>query len=119
MMYNESNKTHHGVDSREHYQETRMYANPANPDNCPVRSLDLYLSKLNPKCNSFFQQPLLFPKKNVWYAAQPIGKNKICAWMGHLSTSAGLSKRYTNHCIRATVATGLKQKGIDLLSIIG
>ena len=27
MMYNESNKTHHGVDSRENYQETRMYAN--------------------------------------------------------------------------------------------
>jgi site-specific recombinase XerD len=47
----------------------------------------------------------------------PIGKNKICAWMGHLLTSAGLSKRYTDHCIRATVATGLKHKGIDLLSI--
>ena len=38
--------------------------------------------------------------------------------MGHLSTSAGLSKRYTNHCIRATVATGLKHKGIYLLSIM-
>lgn len=63
MMYNESNKTHHGVDSRENYQERRMYANPANPDNCPVRSLDLYLSKLSPKCNSFFQQPLLFPRE--------------------------------------------------------
>jgi hypothetical protein len=81
MMYNESNKTHHGVDSRKNYQETRMYANPAN---CPARSLDLYIRKLSPKCNSFFQQPLLFPKKNVWYAAQPIGKNKIFAWMGHL-----------------------------------
>ena len=117
MMYKES-KTHHGVDSRENYQERRMYANPANPDNCPVRSLDLYLSKLSPKCNSFFQQPLLFPKKNVWYVAQPIGKNKICAWMGHLSISAGLSKRYINHYIRATVATGLKHKGIYLLSIM-
>ena len=63
MMYNESNKTHHGVDSRGNYQETRMYANPANPDNCPVRSLDLYLSNLSPKRNSFFQQPLLFPKQ--------------------------------------------------------
>jgi hypothetical protein len=27
MMYNESNKTHHWVDSRENYQETKMYAN--------------------------------------------------------------------------------------------
>lgn len=38
--------------------------------------------------------------------------------MGHLSTSGGLFKRYANHCIRATVATGLKHKGIDLLSIM-
>lgn len=38
--------------------------------------------------------------------------------MGRISTEAGLSKRYTNHCIKATVATGLKRKGIDLLSIM-
>lgn len=38
--------------------------------------------------------------------------------MARISKTAGLSKRYTNHCIKATVATGLKKAGVDLLSIM-
>lgn len=40
MTSNESNTTHHGVDSRENEHEQRMYANPGDV-NCPVSSLDL------------------------------------------------------------------------------
>jgi hypothetical protein len=43
MSYNECDKTHHGVDSKENLKETRMYE---RRDDCPVKSLDLYLAKL-------------------------------------------------------------------------
>jgi len=64
MTYNECNKTHHGIDSRENEQDQRMYANPENPTVCPVASLDLYLSKLSKRCTALFQQPLLHPKSD-------------------------------------------------------
>jgi site-specific recombinase XerD len=66
----------------------------------------------------FFQKRLLHPKVNVWYAAQPIGKNTLASMMSTISNEAGLSVRYTNHCIMATVATGLKGSGVDNLSIM-
>ena len=81
---------------------------------CPVASLDFYLSNLGPKCDAFFQAPFLNPKPNVWYAAQAIGQNKLATMMSRMIYSTtGLSVQYTNHCIRATVATGLKRCGVD------
>ncbi|VDH92650.1 Hypothetical predicted protein [Mytilus galloprovincialis] len=47
-----------------------------------------------------------------------MGKNKLGGMMARISKTAGLLKRYTNHCIKATVATGLKKAGVDLLSIM-
>ena len=38
--------------------------------------------------------------------------------MTRMSKSANLSKSYTNHCIRATVATVLNRQGVDLLKIM-
>ena len=49
-----------------------MYAKPGDI-NCLVTSLDFYLSNL--KCDDFFQEPVLYPKYNVWHVAQAIGKN--------------------------------------------
>ena len=80
MSYNECDKTHHGVDSKENLMETRMYER-RDDINCPVKSLDLYLAKLSPKCSAFFQQPLLNPRSDCWYAAQPIGGKKYTGFM--------------------------------------
>ncbi len=51
--YNEADKTHHGVDSREINKANRMYE--TDPENCPVKSLEKYLAKLNGKCDALFQ----------------------------------------------------------------
>ncbi|CAC5398334.1 unnamed protein product [Mytilus coruscus] len=121
MTYNECDKTHHGVDSKENSRDVRMYAKPGDI-HCPVFSLDFYLGKLSPRCTAFFQQALQYPKPTIWYAAQPIGKNKLASMMSRISEEAGLSIRYTNHCLRATVATGLKKSGVDdraIMSVTG
>lgn len=99
-------------------KEIRMYADLENPAFCPVASFDLYLSKLCKVSNSFFQQPLLFPKKCVWYAPQQIGKNKLHKWMSDLSRTTGLSQRYTNQCIRVSVSSYLKEKRINLSTLL-
>ncbi|CAC5410592.1 KCTD1_15 [Mytilus coruscus] len=105
MTYTEANKTHHEVDSHEKSEDI----------NCPVASLDFYLSKLSPKCNALFQQLLLYPKPNCWYTNQATGKNKLSQLMQRISNEAGLSYRYTNHCIKGT---GLNRAGVDDLTII-
>jgi hypothetical protein len=117
MTYNDKNKTQHGIDPRENDQEIRLYEKPCDV-NCPLSSLDFYLSNLNPDHNCLIQQPRQFPIQTCWYAVQPMGKNKILGMMTKISLQAGLSRRYTNHCIKATVATGLKHAGIDVLSIM-
>ncbi|CAC5416166.1 unnamed protein product [Mytilus coruscus] len=102
MTYNECDKTHHGVDSKENSRDVRMYAKLGDI-HCPVFSLDFYLGTLSPRCTAFFQQELQYPKPTIWYAAQPIGK-KLAHMMSRIFEEAGISIRYTNHCLRATVA---------------
>ena len=83
--------------------------------NCPVKSLEKYLSKLNPNCNRFFYQR---PKSkhhycdDVWYDNVPVGKNTLSTKMKKLSQAAGCTRLYTNHCVRATTITTLSRAGI-------
>ncbi|CAG2192578.1 unnamed protein product [Mytilus edulis] len=55
MTYNECDKTHHGVDSKENSRDVRMYAKPGDI-HCSVFSLDFYLGKLSPRCTAFFSK---------------------------------------------------------------
>ena len=71
------------------------------------KALKLYMSKLNPKRESFFQ----YPRKNwsfddnIWYEARPVGVNSLDFMMKNISEAASLSKPYTNHSIGATAIT--------------
>ena len=49
------------MESTQSRREVRMYAKPGDID-CPVASLDIYLSKLSPKCDVFFQAHFCIPK---------------------------------------------------------
>ena len=100
-----------------------MYEQPGDP-NCPVKSLKMYIEKLNPKCPFLFQKPKsssvgLSP---VWYENKPIGVHKLESCMKELSIAAGLSQVYTNHCLRATVSTVLSEAGCqshNIMSVTG
>ena len=91
---------------------------------CPVNSFKKYLSKLNPKGQTLFQRPksvsAFVPGVETWYDAQVIGIKSLENFMKRISEDASLSKVYTNHCIRATCITLIKEPklGISWLSVV-
>jgi hypothetical protein len=42
------------------------------------------------------------PATYIWYDNAAVGKNALGSMMSNVSDECGLSKRYTNHCIRST-----------------
>ena len=76
-----------------------------NDKMCPLCSFKLYLSHLNNDNKFLWQTPNVKPKdpnSPVWYTKGHLGKNTLGQFMTQLSTDVGLSKIYTNHCIRVT-----------------
>lgn len=116
MSHDEASKNHPGgFNDVESYEKcARMYQ--TDDPNDGYDALCLYLSKLNPKCQAFFQ----FPKRNwsgpsdeVWFENRCLGVNKLGNMMKELSLSAKLSKTYTNHCVRATAITLWSDAGLS------
>ncbi|KAK3727519.1 hypothetical protein QZH41_001174 [Actinostola sp. cb2023] len=116
MTHDELTKNHPGgvgdVSSTEKY--ARMYETEDVNDG--YKALELYISKLNPKCDSLFQYPRrnwsVDDSDNVWYEARPLGVNKFDGMMKAISEEAQLSKLYTNHCVTATAITLWSNAGI-------
>jgi hypothetical protein len=97
------------------------YVFTGNP-RCPVASLSLYLSKLHPDNEAFFQRSATkMPDDNSspWYTKQALGHNTIGKMMLKISEQAHLSKMYTNHCVRATCITLLDRNGFESRHIMG
>lgn len=88
----------------------RMYERAGSPF-CPVSAYELYLSKLNPDISWLWQRPkdTVDEDESIWYCKSPLGKNTLGSLMNIISERAGLSKPYTNHCIRATAVTVLDE----------
>ena len=86
-------------------------------EKCPVTSFTKYLSKLNPGNKNFWQRPktkeYIYPATDIWYDNAAVGKNTLGSMMSNVSDECGLSKRYTNHCIRSTCITALDDGGIE------
>ena len=77
---------------------------------CPVRSYTNYYGALNERCDYLWQTPnvLAYNKGEPnWFKNKRLGENKIASFMTDLSKTVGLSKNYTNHCIRVTGTTQL------------
>ena len=80
-----------------------------------VDIMKLYVSKLNQNCQWLFQQCRfkISTTDETWYKNEPLGVNTLGQMMKTISKSAGLSKLYTNHCVRATTITVLLNAGVD------
>ena len=82
-------------------------------NDCPVASFKKYQSKLSPECDELFQTPKTTAPIGFgpWYKKTPVGKILSGNMMATISKKAGLSKLYTNHCVRATCITILDAGG--------
>ena len=119
LAFNSLEKNHQGFSSREGEHNQQMYG--TGTENCPLTSLKFYLSKLNESCDTFFQRPqsVKWEASPSWYENSPVGFNTLAKMMSIISDAADLSIRYTNHSIRATTVTMLRQANVDPTDIIG
>ena len=95
---------------------------------CPVLSFEKYISKLNPNQEALWQRPVSTENKGtvgtfidsdeVWYMDFPVGKNTLSGMMSKISSQANLSKKYSNHSIRATCITLLDKADIEARHIM-
>ena len=80
----------------------------------------------NPKNDRLFQKP---QRKAQWfnihdlniitlYENQPIGLHMIEKMLKKICTAAGLPDNWTNHCLRATGITTLRNLGFNDLDVI-
>lgn len=78
---------------------------------CPVKSFQLYLSKLHPDCDRLWQRPRenSFFDDDIWYCRSAVGEKNLAKFMSGLSRTCSLSRTYTNHSIRATGAAILRK----------
>ena len=97
----------------------RMYETPEDIIHCPVLCFESYMQKIAQIPNDH-----LFPKpykndsqglrQQRWFTHKlTVGKNKIDYLMRNLSSDLHLSKNYTNHSIRVTHITVLKENGFS------
>lgn len=85
-------------------------------DSKQVAAFRLLLSKLHPDNERLFQrarQGRVAENDKTWFTRQVLGHNLMGSMMDRLCTHAGLSKRYTNHCVRSTTVTLLKSAGVE------
>ena len=101
--------------------EGRMYERPESPY-CPVKTFELYLSKLNPTLSCLWQRPRATEhfshSDEVWYCNVPLGKNALGTFMSSISKELNLSQKYTNHCIRATAVSLLDECNFEARHIM-
>jgi len=119
MKSNEKTKKHQtiiGPQSKPRMIETKT-------ENCPIKTLKLYISKLDPEQDTFYCKPkkskIFDPKKaETWYSTNVIGKNRLGSFMREISGRLNLSQPYTNHSIRTTVITLLVSSGVNAREIM-
>lgn len=83
--------------------------------NCPYKALEIYFKKIqDTNTDAFFPRPRTEPKGNEWYFKnQVLGKDSLGGIMKAISTQLELSIMYTNHSVRATYITQLKDQGFS------
>ena len=100
LMYNEAKKKSQDDGSNESNAKNSILSQPGNPC-CPVNSFKLYISKLHPKCNAFFQNINTYYKlaTDKWYKNSPASVNTIGNFLCTISQASSLSYICTNHYI--------------------
>lgn len=112
-----------GIDSTENSREIRMYSVPSAGDKCPVKSLRLYMSKIQHDATSLFNRCLKPALKDpneheFWYTNIPLKHYQFTRFMAEISKNAKCTKTYTAHCLRATAIQGMSDAGFEIRHIM-
>ncbi|XP_069131278.1 uncharacterized protein [Argopecten irradians] len=112
-----------GIHSDEAPQDKRMYS--TGTASCPVKMLKLLISKsdtVDGPCALFTQY-----KRNAvespsthefWYTRKPLSKRTFSNFLADICKSAGVDKKYTPHCLRATAIQFLNDQGHETRHIM-
>ncbi|XP_064473679.1 uncharacterized protein LOC135388209 isoform X2 [Ornithodoros turicata] len=81
-----------------------------DPDSplCPVKTFQLYLSKLNLACPALFQRPHdgITKSSRFWFHMFPLNNTMLALMMYDISKDAGLSRVYPNFCTQVLPEKG-------------
>jgi hypothetical protein len=95
----------------------RMYATGTHI--CSVASFTKYIFNLHKECDVLWQRPTcLFDEDGEWCEKKTLGKNTLAIIMTNISRKAYLSKHDTNHCVRATCITVLREACFEARQIV-
>ena len=92
---------------------------PNGTDHCPVKLLELLISKRPPKLRTsgaLYLTPLRKLRECLWYSVQSVGEGKIKTYMKTIVTMAGIGengRRFTNHSVRKTTVRKLQKAGVS------
>jgi len=89
----------------------KAFAQPLS-EKCPVRLLDLYLSKLPASLKASYLQWLPKKKHSPWFKVTSVGVNPLKNMLQSITRLAGIKMQYTNHSLCVTVATRMFASGI-------
>ncbi|MCG8621708.1 MAG: site-specific integrase, partial [Proteobacteria bacterium] len=115
IVVENGSKNYQGRFSETDQANTIFYAHPNSREKCAMHILDLYLKKLPPGSTAFYMQPvqkLPADPYQVWFKSIPVGVNPLKNMMTKVSELAGLSVKYTNHSLRATLASRMFVSGV-------
>ena len=116
QVLTESTKNHQSAkQDTADFSDNRIHEVNTDTLLCPVRTFRNHIENLNPDSPFLFQTPKKTTKRDGACMFLPVamGKNTLTQMMPNLSEKANLSKRYTNHCVRASTITTLSQNGIS------
>ena len=119
-----STKNHQGgLSDMEDESDGKIFAKPKS-NFCPVKTIQNYMSHLNPSCDALFQRPKYTKLDNdrskesnedveVWYYNSPVGESTLGNMLRKMTSRAGIQPPLTNHSIRATSVTALSEAHVE------
>lgn len=118
-----STKNHSGgLDGSEDHADGKIFSTPGSTK-CPVQTIKVYLSHLNPEVDALFQRPKdlsvrFNPRKdNVWFERKVLGHNMLENMLKNMTQRAGIQPYFTNHSLRATTVTVLSSVNVETRQI--
>ena len=110
-----------GLNSEEAESDKRMYA--TGRADCPLKLLRLLMDRTDHTAMHLFnccnQDALASPSTlNPWFGTKPLTKRTFAGFMPDVSKSAGCSKRYTAHSLRATAIQAMSDAGYEARHIM-